>query len=386
MKKNLLNVAFFIIATTASIAQPTITNNWFIRNLDIIYGATDSNVTSIAITPGSAMAQTWDFTTLQPLTKDTFEVFSAASGSAAATFPTATLRVPILGGDGYIKKTATQVQIIGYSGDPGLGSVVNVPFSNPMEFQIAPMTYGGNVTNSSSLKFTINSADYPQIATLLASQLPAGTSADSIRLTRSSQDVDNIDAHGTVNLPAGLTYNALRVHRMTYNDNKLEIRIALFGGLIHQWIDPSTLSGGAGGGIPGFGKDTTEAYLFVADNERQPVANLTMNRATNQAQSIRYLYSPTVVATENKQANSVTISAQPNPATSEVRIKIGELPLGKNTISVSNVLGETVYQNAIQSNETASISVANWANGIYLYSVKDEKGNVLATKRLNVTR
>ncbi len=384
MKKSLLNVAFFIIATTAAFAQPTITNNWFIRDLDLIYGATDTNVTAIAITPGGSAAQTWDFTTLQPLTKDTFEVFSAASGSAAAAFPTATLRVPILGGDGYIKKTATQVQIIGYSGDPGIGSVVNVPFSNPMEFQIAPRTYGTNATNSSALKFTINSADYPQIAALLASQLPAGTSADSIRLTRSSQDVDNIDAHGTINLPGNLSYNSLRVHRMTYNDNKLEIRIALFGGLIHQWVDPSTLAGGAGGGIPGFGKDTVETYLFIADNERQAVANITMNLATNQAQSIRYLYSPTVVATENA-GNKVEITAQPNPAASEVRIKIGELPQGKNTIQINNVLGATVYQNSVQSNETTNISVANWANGIYLYSVKDEKGNVLATKRLNVT-
>ena len=386
MKKVLLNLLILGAGASAAFAQTTVTNNWFIRDQDIIFGATDSMVSTIVITPATSAAQTWDFTALNGLTRDTFEVFSAASGAAAATFPTATLRVPLMGGDGYLKKTATGVTVIGYSGDPGLGSVVNVPFSNPVEFQLAPLNFGMNMTNNSALKFTINSADYPQIAALLATQLPSGTTADSLRLTRTSKDVDNIDAFGTVNLPASLSYNTLRVHRMTYNDNKIEIRIALFGGLIHQWVDPSTLSGGTGGTIPGVGKDTVETYLFIADDERQAVVNITMNRLTSQPTSIRYLYAPTVVATENKGENTVELFAQPNPATNNVSIKVGDLPSGKNTLRICNLLGETVYQRAIQANETATIDLSNWANGAYLYSIQAENGSILASKRLSVVK
>jgi hypothetical protein len=384
MKKTVLNLAFMAAMISTAFAQTTVTNNWFIRDQDIIYGATDSNVTSVAITAAGATAQTWDFTTLQPLTKDTFEVFSAASGAAAATFPTATLRIPIMGGDGYLKKTATSVSVIGYSGDPGLGSVISMPFNDPIELQVAPITYGANVTNTSSLRFTINMADYPTIQALVNAQLPAGTAADSIRLTRTSRAVDNSDAFGMVNLPASLSYTAMRVHRMEYNDSKVEIRIALFGGLIHQWIDPSTLSGGTGGAIPGVGKDTVDSYLFISNNERQAVVNITMNRATNQARTIHYLYSPTVVETINAKKASLDLVAQPNPASNEVRIKVGELPMGKNTLRVSNILGKMVYQNTIQANETATLDISRWTNGIYLYSISDEKGNILAGKRLNV--
>jgi hypothetical protein len=67
-----------------------------------------------------------------------------------------------------------------------------------------------------------------------------------------------------------------------------------------------------------------------------------------------------------------------------VRIKVGELPMGKNTLRVSNILGKMVYQNTIQANETATLDISRWTNGIYLYSISDEKGNILAGKRLNV--
>lgn len=385
MKKNLLSAAFVLATIGTTLAQTTVTSNWFIRPLDIIYGATDSLVSSIVVSPGSTASQIWNFTALNGVTKDTFEVFTAASGSAAASFPSATLRVPFLNGDGYLRKTGTKVEIIGYSGDPGLGSPVKVPFNDPLEFQVAPLNFGMNMTNTSAFRFTINSADYPQIQALLASQLPAGTNADSIRLTRSSRDEDQIDAFGTINLPANLSYDVLRVHRQSYNDTKIEIRVILFGGLLVQWIDPSTLSGGGGGTtIPGVGKDTTNSYLFISNDERQAVATITMNRLTNQPQSVRYLYAPTVVATEKTAAEALELTAQPNPATNEVRIKIGALPTGSYRLRLNNLLGATVYQAAVQGNETLPIDVNSYANGAYFYSILDEKGTVLATKRLTI--
>jgi Secretion system C-terminal sorting domain len=378
MKQILLSCAF-LMCGVAAIAQPTVTNAWFIRVNDLIYGATDSMAAPSLVTPASANAQTWNFTALNPMVKDTFEVFAASTGANAAAFPTATFRVPFMGGDGYGRVTATRAEIIGFSGDVGLGSPITVAFSDPMDFQQAPMTYGTTLNNTSNLKFTIATADYPQIAALLTAQLPAGATCDSIRLTRSSITRDVIDAHGTANLTAG-NYPVLRLNRFEEANNKIELHVKLLAFLPYSWLDPSSL----GQTIPGTGKDTTYSHLFVSNNERQPVVTINLDKATQAITSVRYLYSPTVTATNNAVANTVEMIASPNPANQTVRVSIGDLPKGSYALRLQNILGQTLHSEYIGGNETTTIDVSRYQSGLYMYSVTDAKGMIIAAKRLHI--
>ena len=365
------------MAAASSFAQTTVTNNWFVRDQDLLYSATDSSATGVTVTAASNVAQAWNFSTLQASRKDTFEVFTAASGTAAAAFPTATLRISFLGGWAYAVRTGTVVKIIGYSGDLlNVGQSFNIPFSDAQEFQVAPITFGQTINNTSALRFAIKTSDYPTIDSLLSTLLPGGISADSLRINRTTKDHDVVDAFGTVQVPNNtITYDVLRSYRTAITDTKLELKIGFFG-----WVDASQF----GTAIPGTGKDTTYSYNFMSNAERQNVATITMAKTGGIAR-VQYLYAPTAVATKNAIAATPNLTAAPNPASNTVRIAATELPQGSYTLRIANVLGSALYTERVSANATSYVDVSNWQNGIYVYTLSDAKGVVLAAKRLFVS-
>ncbi len=373
MKKSLLLLS--LVATTASaFAQTAITNNWFIRVNDQLFAATDSS-TQTSIGTASATAQMWDYTQLTPTTKDTFEVFTAASGGSASVFPTATMRIPILNGDGYVRQSAGKTEVIGFAGDIlNVGQSFNIPFTDPLELQIAPMSYGNTYNNTSSFRFQIKPSDYPAVQAFLVQAAGAiANNIDSVRVRRDTKTKDVVDAFGMVMLSAG-NYDVLRLNRTDINDTNVFFKLPFLG-----WQNASSL----GQAIPGTGKDTIYAYHFVSNTERQNIATVTMNR-TGGIASTRYLFAPTVVATNAVAVNIVEWSATPNPASTSVFVKVGDLPQGNYEVKVYSLLGQTVAQSVIVANGFTSFDVSRLANGIYMYALIDAGGRAIATKRIHV--
>ena len=373
MKKSLLFVS--LLATTASaFAQTAITNNWFIRVNDQLFAATDSS-TQTSIGTASATAQMWDYTQLTPTTKDTFQVYTAASGSVASAFPTATMRVSILNGDGYVRQSATKTEVVGFAGDIlNVGQSFSIPFSDPLELQIAPMAYGNTYNNTSSFKFQIKPADYPAVQAFLVQTAGAiANSIDSVRVRRDTKTKDVVDGFGMMMLSAG-NYDVLRLNRTDITDTNVFFKIGFLG-----WQNASAL----GQTIPGTGKDTVNAFHFVSNTERQNMATVTMRKAGGIA-STRYLYAPTVVATNAVAANMIEWSATPNPASTTVFVKVGDLPQGNYEVKIYSLLGQTVAQSVIVANGFTSFDVSRLANGMYMYALIDANGRAIATKRIHV--
>jgi hypothetical protein len=179
-------------------------------------------------------------------------------------------------------------------------------------------------------------------------------------------------------LSAG-TYPVLRLNRFEETNNKIELRVKIS---IFQpsWIDPATL----GQTIPGTGKDTTYSHVFVSNNERQAVVTINLDKVTQAITTVRYLYAPTAVATENAVATTADINALPNPANQSVRIAIGDLPKGNYTLRIQNILGQTLHTTYINGSETTTIDLSHFQSGLYIYSLSDAKGVTMAAKRLHI--
>ncbi|MEP6794302.1 MAG: hypothetical protein ABJB16_08255, partial [Saprospiraceae bacterium] len=89
-KKNILVIFTLLAATVLLPAQIIITNATFPAAGDSLKTATDLAPTGIALTPPGG-PQTWDFTSLNPSTRQVTVFQNASNGSAFASFPGAEL-------------------------------------------------------------------------------------------------------------------------------------------------------------------------------------------------------------------------------------------------------------------------------------------------------
>lgn len=76
--------------------------------------------------------------------------------------------------------------------------------------------------------------------------------------------------------------------------------------------------------------------------------------------------------------NASNLKLYPNPTHSNLYIECLNL-YGEKTIQVFDALGQLVHSQIVQDNQT-SISVQNWAKGLYFLQLKTEKGEVMGRK------
>ena len=68
---------------------------------------------------------------------------------------------------------------------------------------------------------------------------------------------------------------------------------------------------------------------------------------------------------------SITTEIYPNPARSSIKIKSNSLIY---RVSVTDVLGRTVYNNDLDGNNQHTISISTWSDGIYIVKIQGEDG------------
>ena len=82
------------------------------------------------------------------------------------------------------------------------------------------------------------------------------------------------------------------------------------------------------------------------------------------------------------------VFAYPNPAIEEVRFEFLNLKTGDYRLAIYNILGIEIWHEhyAISNDRTAKVDLASFRKGTYLYSLLDEKGKTITTKRLIILR
>lgn len=356
-------------------AQITITSDNFPRPGDTLLTAVDNLPYQIQLSaPGGD--QVWDFTSLKAPYIRQRVVRPASEGKQSSFFDDAQLVVHLEENlEAYYKITADAVELVGcYGIDPlQLGLDLLTRFHQPMVSRRAPMNY-----------FDVNEQEVKLAVPFSTDGLPSSVmmrfpiTPDSLRLRMTINRSDIVDAWGTLTIPSG-NYEVLREKRMEIRQVSLDAKIGT-----SDWQDISnTLTAGQS-----IGKDTVLSYQFFSKKLVEPVAVLYVDPNSERITRAEYKSVGFSQLVHDLDAAQAGIYAFPNPAIQDVRFEFSNLIPGKYDLKIFNILGLEVWSKRykINGNKTEKIDLSTLDKGTYLYSLVDQRGKTLATKRLIIVR
>ncbi len=346
---------------------------------DTLRTAVDNLPGNISLTPIGAN-QRWDFTSLQsPFTRQTV-VRPASEGQYASKFPIASMLIQLNdNAEAYYRSTNTSIQstfqLVGFYGkDPlGFGMQVLTRFTPPMVERRAPLKYKDNNRVESSILLPFSADDLPNE---ILDQLPI--TPDSLRIRIAIERRDVVDAWGKITIPGGI-YDVLREKRTEIKETRVDAKLSFF-----PWQDITGL-------IPNSelaGKDTTVYYYFFSNETKEPIAIVTMDRDEKRAIRVEYRAGDITTDVQNVKSLKPGVYAFPNPAIVNVRFEFSNLPAGDYKLTIYNILGAMVWSQRyyINGQRIEKVDISNLRKGTYLYSLQNNEGKTIATKRLVVVR
>ena len=376
--KTILLSSFFCFMTVILLAQPTITSAYFVVANDILETRIDAQPNS-AILPQGTNQQTWDYSSLSyaaPTLRDSF--FDANLGANSDLYPEAEL-VQINGSiEQYYNVTTNRQELIGYAGqDPvGLGIFVNAKYDQPSLYRSAPLELFSQINNTSAVSFAV---DADQLPDSLLAQLPI--QPDSIKVIIENTQNGVADAYGNMTIPGG-TYTVLRLNLTEYRNTRIFAKLGNF------WIDATSTVLSSIPNLQGVGKDTVKHYDFITNAEKEIISSVYVDNTTNEVQRVVYK-AKLISATNDINAPRPSLSAYPNPVENEVMFRLDNIPSGKYTIKIYNILGSAVWQKQYQvdsKNQLVWENLKELNKGTYLLSLVNERNMTLSTQRLVVIR
>lgn len=378
MKKNIL-LFLFAMCVGNVIAQITVTHTTFPEPGDTLRMAVDNNPDIEMETAGENI--TWDFSSLDgPIFENI--ILDAIQGLATATYPNATImtgQFPLP--ERYYETTSSKYTSLGYSGQDPVGIGLDVVFKNQPALveRLSPLNYNDDNSSTSFVRVPYAWDDLPSaLVDSLASGFPI--TPDSIAIEVETVRDDEVDAWGNIILPVG-NFDVLMVRRWDVTETSVK---AYFPFL--EWVDVTDALSDLS---PLLGKDTSLTFRFYNDISKEPIAVVNVDAVDESIKSARYKsidISTGVIKLYEKKAN---IYAYPNPAIDKIRFDVVNLPRGTYNLKIYNILGIEVWNQKHQSqntNDTIQLDVSNFKKGTYLYSLVDDKGKRLMTRRLVILR
>lgn len=372
-------VPAFVILFTFTVpgfAQITLTGAYIPQVGDTLFQATDNLPSGVEIS-GPGPNQRWDFTTLQAPFSQIIDLRPAGEGRAAGSFPSADA---VLGSGGpaefYYHITNSRYELVGVSGyDPlNLGLDLTVAINPPVVERRAPLRYGDQHQSSASVAVAFASQDLPPA---VLDQLPIRP--DSFRLRTVFRRQNIVDAWGTLTIPGGV-YHVLREKRTETTNTRIEAKLGFF-----PWQDITGLLPYAGA-LP---QDTVANYYYFSNEAKEAVAILTTDNFTRRVTRAVFKAHREVTTALDEATESVAgVYAFPNPAIVNVRFEFTNLPPGEYQLTIYNVLGVKVWNRRyfINGPRTEKIDISSLRKGTYLYSLTNERGKTITTRRLMVIR
>ncbi len=385
MKQTLLSFFLFICLGSLS-AQITLSNTSFPVVGDTLRTAVDAMPGGITISaPGAD--QSWDFSDLQGLARETI-LRPANEGQAFGDFPNANILIELgQAGELYYNSNNSTYELLGFFGSPldQFDLELVAKYDPALVERRAPMDFFDNFTSGTSLLLPFSIEELPSE---LTDSLPF--TPDSLRVRISSTQSSLVDAWGSLEIPGG-TYDVLRVKEEQVQETRLDVKIGFGPFSIWQDVTDLLIGAGGGGGLGGFlGMDTTMAYSFFSNDAKEPIAVLTVNPLDDSVLTVEYKAEKDIINNTTGYINPgrSDIYAYPNPAIDEARFDIVNLPAGRYKLKLYNILGVEVMKEeySIQGNRTVKLNLSKMRKGTYLYSLVNEKGKTITTKRLMIIR
>lgn len=379
MKQMLLAVLSALCCFSAP-AQITVTSATFPGAGDTLrYARAFAPVLPDLSTPPGG-SQLWDFTGLG--LDESFETVyqPAGAGQNTGNFPGAELVVISNTGESYFNVTSAKFELLGYAGgDPAnFGIEVTAKFAPPIIERRSPMNFFDINQQTTDLSLPFSTDELPDS---LIANIPGIQLVDSIRIRVNYQRLDVVDGWGTLKIPGG-QYPVLREKRTEYTTTALDV---------HSFLGWIPVPGGPGGGglLDFLGTDTTIAFRFLSNTEKEEIAVVTFTNDLSAAEAVRYKNNaPASPVIHVSAPGNASIQAFPNPATEWVRFDCTNLPTDDYTLKIFSIIGKEVWKNTytLSGNKSIRLELNEFKKGTYFYSLEDRKGNIIGTKRLVVVK
>lgn len=372
--QRLLPCLFFCFCWLLSQAQIFVPASLMPRTGDTLLTAVDNlpSIKNIA----SGRHQRWDFAMLEaPYTRSTVWK-SASKGSAASFFKGAEYTAPLdEQSEGYYRTQGNDLILLGIIGpDPlNLSRKSVLRFSPGLVERRYNLRYGDAFQDEANLVLTLGEDDIPS---WFRKKLPV--SPDSLRLRVNYDRQYDVDSYGRMIVPGGI-FDVIRERRIEIIDMRLEVKVGR-----RRWQD-----------ITKSIKDKELirsqkkiSYHFYSSNSKEPVAKVWMS--SNEKKVLKIEFKPREQESVIQNITSVRpdIYVSPNPAIASVRFEFFNLPPGTYKLSIFNIIGQEEWSKmyTINGNYAEQVDISQLKKGAYLYSLKDERGRTMSTKRLMVIR
>lgn len=372
--QRLLPCLFFCFCWLFSQAQIFVPVSLMPRTGDTLLTAVDNlpSIKNIA----SGRQQRWDFAMLEaPYTRST--VWKPASkGSAASLFKSAEYTAPLdEQSEGYYRTQGNDLILLGAVGpDPlNLSRKSVLRFIPGLIERRYGLRYGDAFQDEANMVLTLGENDIPS---WFRKKLPV--SPDSLRLRVNYDRQYDVDSYGRMIVPGGI-FDVIRERRIEIIEMRLEVKVGR-----RRWQDITRSIKD---------KELVRAqkkisYHFYSSSSKEPVAKVWMSSNEKKVLKIEFKPREQESVVQNVASVRPDIYVSPNPAIASVRFEFFNLPPGTYKLSIFNIIGQEEWSKmyTINGNYAEQVDISQLKKGAYLYSLKDERGRTLSTKRLMVIR
>ena len=285
--------------------------------------------------------------------------------------------------ESFYRSSATSFDLVGVR--TSLALLPNFPISTPVTpvrpVRRAPLSFGATFSSVTENSTTLSPDSIP--AEILAEIGTALNSVDSLRITTVSSRNDEVDAYGTVRLGNNF-YPVLREKREESIFIRLEVRT-----LPLNWVDVTgsiTILNPQLGELLGQ-QPTTTNYLFWSEDSKEPIVDVTTDSETGAVQRMIYKRAETSTSTGGPGLRQAQVRVSPNPASSVATFAIEGLSPGNYTLQLIDMVGRRVATREftpLGDQTRLTLDVSTLRAGLYLYTLRNERGRTITTKRLQV--
>lgn len=305
------------------------------------------------------------------------------AGTQDDAFPNADFKLPTgLLSTNYYQLTNNGLILIGNIGGTAFleDFVVTTPFNPGYIERHESLEFIDQHNVTSNIDLTISTDSLPQ--ELIDVIGPFIGVADSLRFRTQIERSDLVDAYGTAELGEEI-FDVLRERREETRSVILEAHTFL------GWVD---VTDEIAAGIPTLGQllgdqDTLVTYSLWSDASIDPIAVISTEANGETITGAIFKYVETTSSTENPFGQVAEISIYPNPARTTTNFKASGLQNGQYQLRVLSITGREMIShslNALSGSLSTELDISKLPSGLYLYSLTNSRGRIMATKRLFV--
>lgn len=374
MLRNKLHIALSIVFCAAWIqilsGQITVTQSTFPVVGDTLSTIIDNNTPINVGAPGADL--TWDMSMLTGAFVRERLFLPPSAGNQSELYPTADMVMQTVNEqDVYLQVADNEITEIGRSGAFIPGIEIPAMYDDRPVFRRAPMQYGDQFEDDSSVSVEVDGALIPE-------ELTMGLSIDSLRVSVVTSNNSTVDAFGTLILPSG-SYEVLRER------SNLSVNTKIYAKSFLGWteIPPSLL---AGSQFEDFiGEQNSTVYNFYSNDAKEILARVLLDTDGNTV-STEFMGTEISSNLQTISPNQNEIIAFPNPSYGDINIEMINYPLGKYKMEVYNIVGKKLWHQDfdLKSNRVHKVDLTHLRKGTYLYSLFDKNGTKLTTKRIAI--